>query len=89
VRIHGELFVAKSAIPPAGRFSLEATLAADGSMRLLVNGRESASAKAPGPIPTQPIDDLSLRQDTQTAVGDYSPPNPFSGKVENVRIVTR
>jgi arylsulfatase len=87
VRITGQLFSVQAAEAPAGRFSLEAKLERDGTMRLAVNGREAASGKASGLIPTQPQDDLSIGEDTRTAVGNYTTPNPLVGKVENVRIV--
>jgi arylsulfatase len=86
VRIREQLFVAKAPAALEGRFSLEAVLARDGAMHLSINGREVATAKGPGLIPVQPIDDLSIGEDSRTAVGDYTPPNPLAGKVENVKI---
>jgi hypothetical protein len=87
VRIAGEAFSAKATEVPAGRFSLQAVLAKDGAMRLSVNGREAATGKASGLIPVQPQDELSIGEDTKSAVGNYIPPHPLSGKVENVKIV--
>jgi len=86
VRIREQLFVAKAPAAPEGRFSLEAILGSDGTMRLSINGREVATAKAPGVIPVQPMDELSIGKDARTAVGDYTAPNPLAGKVENVKI---
>jgi hypothetical protein len=71
-----------------GRFSLEAHLAKDGAMTLAVNGKIVARGSAPGLITAQPVDGLSIGEDTQSAVGDYTSPHPLKGKVENVRIVT-
>jgi arylsulfatase len=88
VRIAGQLFAVKASEAPAGRFSLEATLEKDGTMRLAIDGREAAKGKASGLIPTQPQDELSIGEDTKTAVGSYTPPHPLRGKVENVRILT-
>ena len=84
VRIREQLFVTKATTAPEGRFSLEATLAKDGAMRLSINGREAAKGMASGLIPAQPMDELSIGEDTQTAVGDYFAPNRLTGKVENV-----
>ena len=87
VRIAGRLFAVKAPEAPAGQFSLEATLDKGGAMRLAINGREAATGKASGLIPVQPQDDLSIGEDTRTAVGDYQAPNPLKGKVENVKVV--
>lgn len=87
VRIAGQVFSARASEAPSGRFSLEATVEKDGTMRLAINGREAATGKAPGLIPAQPQDELSIGEDTRTAVGDYTAPNPLAGKVLNVRIL--
>jgi arylsulfatase len=88
IRIGGQLFSTAAAEAPAGRFSLEARLDRDGTMRLLVQGREVARARASGLIPTQPQDELSIGEDTRTAVGDYPAPHPLKGTVENVKVTT-
>jgi arylsulfatase len=71
-----------------GRFSLEARLEKDGAMTLGINGKIVARGSAPSLITAQPIDGLSIGEDTQSAVGDYTPPHPLKGTVENVRILT-
>lgn len=86
VRIAGRLFSVKAPEAPAGRFSLAAALEQDGAMRLSINGREVAAGKAPGLIPTQPQDELSVGEDTRTAVGNYQAPHPLQGTVENVSV---
>jgi arylsulfatase len=88
VRIAGEVFAIQAAEAPAGRFSLVATLAKDGAMRLSVNGRDVARGKASGWIPVQPQDELSLGEDAHTAVGNYAAPHPLKGTVENIRIAS-
>jgi arylsulfatase A-like enzyme len=88
VRIAGQLFTVTAPEAPAGRCSLEATLEKDGTMRLAINGRTAATGKASGLIPTQPQDELSIGEDTRTAVGNYTAPNPLAGKVENVTVLT-
>jgi len=88
VRIDGELFVAAATVAPTGPFTLEAQLAQDGAMTLAVNGKIAARGRAPGLIPSQPKDELSISEDARTAVGDYQSPNPLKGKVENVDIQT-
>ena len=55
-------------------------------MTLAVNGKIAATGKAPGLIPAQPKDGLSVGKDTQSAVGNYAAPHPFGGKVEKVRV---
>jgi arylsulfatase A-like enzyme len=88
VRINGKLTSITTRETPSDRFAITARLGRGGVMQVVVNGREVASGRAPGLIPTQPVDELSIGQDTRTAVGDYAAPNPLRGKVENVRIVT-
>jgi hypothetical protein len=87
VRINGRLTsIAAREMPAGGRFALTARLNRDGAMQLLVQGRVVAEGKAPGLIPTQPVDELSIGQDVRTAVGDYVAPYPLQGKIENVRV---
>ncbi|MCX6902006.1 MAG: arylsulfatase, partial [Verrucomicrobia bacterium] len=87
VRIAGQLFTARAPDAPSGSFSLEASLQKDGAMVLAINGQAVARGKASGLISTQPQDELSIGEDTRTAVGDYQAPNPLQGKVENVRVI--
>jgi len=88
VRVNGRLTsIAAKAIPP-GRLALTAKLSRAGGMQLLVNGQAVAEGKAPGLIPAQPVDELSIGEDARTAVGDYAAPYPLRGKVEKVRIRT-
>lgn len=86
VREAGILYTAAASAMPEGRFSLEARLGQDGAMTLSVNGVVAARGKAPGVIARQPQDGLSIGEDTLSAVGDYPPPHPLKGKVENVRV---
>ncbi len=88
VRIDEKLHAIQAPAAPEGRFSLAAALARDGRMTLAVNGRVVAEGQAPGLIPRQPQDELSIGEDTRTAVGDYTPPHPLKGRVENVGITT-
>ncbi len=88
VRINGELTSVTAGDTPSGRISIAARLNRDGAMRLMVNGRTAAEGKAPGPVPIQPVDELSIGKDVRTAVGDYTAPYPLRGKVEKTSIVT-
>jgi len=86
VREDGRLYTAVGPEALTGRFSLQARLEKNGAMTLTVNGRIVARGKAPGVIAVQPKDDLSIGEDILSAVGDYQPPHPLKGKVENVQI---
>jgi len=88
VREDGKLTEVAASTAPEGRFALEANLAKDGTMTLAIDGKIAARGKAPGPIKAQPRDELSIGRDTFSAVGDYAPPHPYRGKVENVRVET-
>jgi arylsulfatase len=88
VRINKQLTTIAAKETPAGKFLLEAVLKADGTMTLSINGQTAAQGKAPSLIPAQPQDELSIGEDARTAVGDYTPPQPLKGKVEQVRVQT-
>jgi hypothetical protein len=88
VRIHGRLTFITARETPSGRLTITAKLSRDGGMQLMVNGRTVARGQAPGLIPTQPMDELSIGQDARTAVGDYTAPCSLPGKVEKVRVQT-
>ena len=66
-----------------------ATLRAGGLMTLDINGQQVANGRAPGLIPRQPQDALSIGEDARTAVGDYAAPHPLKGRVENVSVTNR
>ncbi|MCW3053999.1 MAG: sulfatase [Chthonomonadales bacterium] len=86
VREDGKLTAAVAPEIPIGRFTLEARLEKNGSMTLAVNSKIVAHAQASGLIAVQPQDALSIGEDTLSAVGDYNPPHPLKGTVENVVI---
>ncbi len=69
-----------------GHFSVKATLHKDGEMTLFVDGKQVADGKAPGLIGQQPGNGLTVGDTGHGAVGDYTAPNPFKGKVENVHV---
>jgi arylsulfatase len=86
VKIDEKLYSIAAPQAVQNRFSVEARLAADGAMTLNLNGRLVAQGKAPGLIPVQPKDDLTVGEDTKTAVGDYTPPYPLKGTVSQIKI---
>jgi arylsulfatase len=86
VRINGQPTAITSTSKATGSFSLAAALAADGTMTLSLNGSETARGRAPGLIPTEPTDPLSIGEDARTAVGSYNPPHQLNGKVSKVSI---
>jgi len=88
VRIDGTLTSIVASETLSGRCAITTKLNRDGMMQLIVNGQAVAQRKAPGLIPRQPVDELSIGQDARTAVGDYAAPHALRGKVENVRVQT-
>jgi arylsulfatase A-like enzyme len=89
VRENRMLYSVAAPTVPEGKFSLEAHLEKDGALTLAVNGQIVARGQAPGPIPVQPGEELSIGKDTRVAVGDYTAPHPLQGTVENVKIATK
>jgi arylsulfatase A-like enzyme len=87
VREGGELTTIRAKDPLGnGHFLVQATLHEDGKLFLLVDGKQVAQGKAAGPIPQQPKAGFSVGTSGRGAVGDYVAPDPFSGKVSNVRV---
>jgi len=89
VRENGELttIVAKDPLG-SGHFLVQATLHKDGGLALLVDGKQVAAGKADGLIPQQPRAGFSVGTAGRGPVGDYVAPNPFNGKITNVRVKT-
>ena len=87
VRASGTLttVVAKDSLGK-GHFRVQATLHEDGALALRVDGKQVAEGKAAGLIQEQPRAGLSVGTAEHAAVGDYNTPDPFTGKVSNVRV---
>jgi hypothetical protein len=74
-------------MPSRGSFEIEARLKRDASMSLAVNGRTVARGRAAGLIPAEPLDGLSLGEDTLSNVGAYTDREEhFQGTVDRVKI---
>jgi len=69
-----------------GHFKVAAMLSKDGSIRLLVDGKETGSGRASGLIKTQPARGLRVGSGGDLPVGDYDGPNPFRGKIEKATV---
>jgi hypothetical protein len=69
----------------AGHVKVEAQLTEGGDIKLLVDGKTVATGHAPGLIPTQPARGLFVGRDA-APVADYTAPNEFDGKIENVNV---
>jgi arylsulfatase A-like enzyme len=76
---------ATKALAP-GPHKVEAKLAADGRITLIVDGQPAGEGQAPGVIQKQPGEGLTVGNDGRAAVGEYTAPNEFTGKVENVSV---
>lgn len=68
-----------------GTAKVEARLEADGKITLKVAGKQVAEGRAPGLIQKRPARGLTVGRD-EGSVGDYSSPNPFNGRISNVRL---
>jgi hypothetical protein len=55
-------------------------------LALRVDGQQVAEGKAAGLIPQQPRAGFSVGAAGDAAVGEYDAPDPFLGKVTNVRV---
>ena len=88
MRIAGKPTDAVSATAVTGKFKVSATLTVDGGMTLFIDGQSVASSTAPGLIPVQPQDPLTIASDDKTAVGGYTHPRPLTGSVTSLKIST-
>lgn len=86
VRVAGEPTTVKACKTPTGKLDIVAKLTANAEMILRINGELAATGQAPGLIPVQLVDGLSLGQDTATAVGDSAAPFPLEGQVEEYAV---
>ncbi|QOV91587.1 LamG-like jellyroll fold domain-containing protein [Humisphaera borealis] len=87
VRVNGKVTTIVADTTPAGPIAVVASLKADGVMELAINGKPVAAGKAAGLIPVQPVDELTIGRDEQSAVGPYDGPNPLEGEMTNVKVV--
>jgi arylsulfatase A-like enzyme len=86
VRVAKKLTVVTASEPLGnGRCKVQAQLAANGVVTLLLNGREVGRGRVSGLIANQPTRGLLVGGDTGT-VGDYPAPNTLIGKIEQVRL---
>ncbi|MGY8731691.1 MAG: sulfatase-like hydrolase/transferase, partial [Pirellulales bacterium] len=87
VRVNGKLeSITSAAIDNQKPIAIEAILAQNAMMSLKINGKIVATGQAPGLIPVQPLDGLSVNDDKQSNVGDYNDPFRYAAKVSQVRL---
>ena len=78
---------ATNAAPP--HFKVEARLASDGAMTLMIDGQTVASGKAPSLIRTQPAEDFCVGFDNGQPVGEYSGNAQFNGVISHLNILAK
>jgi arylsulfatase A-like enzyme len=87
LRAKRELTLVAATKPLAdGARRVEALVADDGQITLTVDGEKVGEGKAPGLIGNQPGEGLNVGDDGTNAVGEYTAPNAFNGKVENATV---
>lgn len=69
-----------------GSHKVEAKLSTDGKVALFVDGQQAGEGKADALIASQPAEGLTVGNDGKGAVGQYTAPNEFAGKIENVTV---
>lgn len=74
---------------PAGAHKVEAAVAADGAVTLKVDGKAVGQGKVAGLLARKPGEGLTVGNDGDAAVGDYTAPHPFNGTVTNVVVSAR
>lgn len=87
VRTAGQLTIAAGPANITRRWThLAGQLDKDGRMRLFVNGKPVASAKAAGPLTSDPAQAMGIGGDDISAVGTYRSPYTLTGQIDDVRL---
>jgi arylsulfatase A-like enzyme len=71
-----------------GSFTVTASLAADGTMKLIVVGQDAATGKAKGALPRQPAEDFCVGHDTAKPVGVYGKLIVLQGSISGLSVST-
>ena len=71
-----------------GSFAVIASLAADGTMKLVVAGQDAVTGKAKGALPRQPAEDFCVGHDNGKPVGLYGKPDALQGSVTGLSVTT-
>ena len=71
-----------------GSFSVTASLAADGAMKLVVAGQDAATGKAKGVLPRQPAEDFCVGHDNGKPVGLYGKHIALQGMISGLSVTT-
>ena len=71
-----------------GSFTVNASLAADGAMKLVVAGQEAVTGKAKGLLPRQPAEDFCVGHDNAKPVGLYGKLIVLQGVVSGLSVTT-
>lgn len=71
-----------------GSFTVTASLAADGAMKLVVAGQDAVAGKAKGALPRQPAEDFCVGHDNGKPVGLYGELKPLQGVVSGLAVTT-
>jgi len=74
---------------PAGRIAVEARLAGDGTMTLLVDGNSVATGKAGGLLERQPMEAFCVGHDDRMPLdSSYDGKPKFTGSIEHLQVTT-
>jgi arylsulfatase A-like enzyme len=71
-----------------GPFTVTASLAADGAMKLVVTGQDAVTGKAKGVLPRQPAEDFCVGHDNGKPVGTYAKVVALQGAVSDLTVTT-
>jgi arylsulfatase A-like enzyme len=87
---HGadEVIEVLSSAEVKGPFTVSASLAADGAMKLVVAGQEAVTGKAKGLLPRQPAEDFCVGHDNAKPVGTYAKVVALQGAVSGLAVTT-
>jgi len=72
----------------SGKVTIQARLAADGAMTLVLDGKTVASGKADGTLTREPMESFCVGHDDAKTVDTYDGKTLFKGSIRNIRIST-
>jgi hypothetical protein len=77
----GEIHRVSQAIEGTGRLAINASLAKDGSLKLVLDDGEAKVAKSPGLLRNHPQEDLCVGHDNKNPIDESAPGGEFSGQI--------
>lgn len=88
-RKYGVLTSLKTKFSLSNKFSFKASLAKNGDLLLIVDGKEIARANIGESLPIPPDDPTTIGNDYRRLIGEYEAENYFKGKISKLKFLVK